>query len=128
MGLDMCLYSVPKGAEPTFDERQELAYWRKANAIHNFFDKWRANGNLRNGEYLRIYQPDLENLRARCQTILQNTSEANNLLPTTRGFFFGSVEYDEWYFKDLQATITHIDKIFNNDVFENHDVYYMGDW
>ena len=25
-----------------------------------------------------------------------------NILPTTSGFFFGSTEYDEWYFKDVE--------------------------
>jgi hypothetical protein len=30
---------------------------------------------------------------------------AAELLPTTSGFFFGSTDYDEWYYTDIQRTV-----------------------
>ena len=37
MGLDMYL---EKRRKNTNDELQQVIYWRKANAIHNYFDYW----------------------------------------------------------------------------------------
>jgi len=36
------------------------------------------------------------------------------ILPTERGFFFGSTDYDEWYFRDLEYTIEQIDRVLTN--------------
>lgn len=129
MGLDMSLYAFPSGVKPSYDrdDRSELAYWRKANAIHNFFIEWRGRGEYRNGEFLKIYPEDLHNLRERCVTVLANHDEAPHMLPTTSGFFFGS-EYDGWYFNDLEETIKHVDKIFEEGWFDECDVYYEGNW
>ena len=42
---------------------------------------------------------------------LVSTAAASELLPTSEGFFFGSQEYDQYYFEDLKTTKTQIDKI-----------------
>lgn len=36
---------------------------------------------------------------------------AEELLPTTSGFFFGGTDYDEWYVNDLKRTIDQIDRV-----------------
>ena len=54
-------------------------------------------------------------------TITQEKAE--ELLPCTSGFFFGGVEYDEWYFKDLEDTIAII-----NSLNEEGDYYYKSSW
>jgi hypothetical protein len=38
--------------------------------------------------------------------IINNPSVAEELLPTQEGFFFGSTDYDQWYFEDLKETVT----------------------
>ena len=38
--------------------------------------------------------------------IINNPTVAKALLPTQEGFFFGSTEYDQWYFGDLKETVT----------------------
>ena len=51
----------------------------------------------------------LKELKELCQQVLDDPKQAEELLPVKEGFFFGSEEYDEWYFSDLQETIEIID-------------------
>jgi hypothetical protein len=53
--------------------------------------------------------------------------EAANLLPTQEGFFFGSYEYDEYYFGDLQDTIDQIERILKEYPHE-WDFTYQSSW
>lgn len=63
MGLDMFLYKV---------KRDEVAYWRKANAIHGWFERKFADddGGLENCRDYYVSKEDLIELRNTCQTIL----------------------------------------------------------
>ena len=56
--------------------------------------------------------------------VLNNHSKAAELLPTSKGFFFGSQDYDEWYFRELEDTKNDIQKILNNFDFEKEKVVY----
>lgn len=86
----------------------EVGYWRKANAIHDWFVK-----NVQNGEDKclphSVAREQLKQLRAVCQAVLDDCSKAAELLPTRSGFFFGSTDYDEWYFGGVEHTIEVID-------------------
>ena len=62
------------------------------------------------------------------QEILEDNSLAEDLLPTQCGFFFGSVEYDEYYFEDLEITIEQCKKIINEHDFENNHLIYYSSW
>lgn len=46
----------------------------------------------------------LEELLGVVNEVLADHSKADELLPTQSGFFFGSTEYDEYYFGDLELT------------------------
>mgnify|MGYP003334061617 CR=1 FL=1 len=88
---------------------EEVGYWRKANAIHGWFmqhEGW-------NDESQSVIIPlnSLKELRNICLTVLNEKSLAEQFLPVTQGFFFGSYEYDDWYFEELQETVKIIDKI-----------------
>lgn len=83
----------------------EVAYWRKANAIHEWFVE-----NVQNGEddceaHRELTRSDLTKLIGLCKKVLKNSDLAPELLPTQDGFFFGGTQYDDWYFKDLRTTI-----------------------
>ena len=41
-------------------------------------------------------------IRLICDKVLDDNSLAEELLPTRSGFFFGSTDYDEWYFEDIK--------------------------
>lgn len=83
---------------------EQVGYWRKANAIHQWFVE-----NCQDGvdECQHTYIPNeaLEKLLAVCQEVKANPSRASELLPTQSGFFFGGTGYDEWYMQDIKDTI-----------------------
>lgn len=93
---------------PVKEVQIEAGYWRKANAIHGWFVK-----NVQGGEdecrphY--VSREQLEELKTLCRRVLDFKHMANELLPVTSGFFFGSDKYDEYYFQDLEQTVRIID-------------------
>ena len=52
-----------------------------------------------------VGKEDLEKLKTICEEVLKHPEKAEELLPTQEGFFFGTTDYDEWYFNDIQDTI-----------------------
>lgn len=93
-----------------------VGYWRKANAIHNWFlencaarDKWADP--IDDCRPIEVPVEKLEELLDDCKKVLEDKSLATELLPTTDGFFFGSTEYDDWYFDDIEDTIDIIEPI-----------------
>ena len=143
MGLDMYLkgkvyldYNSTNRAEitkmidlPDFEANSveiELGYWRKANHIHKWFVDNVQNGVDNCGEYF-VRKADLEMLLTVCEQVLKNVTNANTLLPTQSGFFFGSVEYDDWYIEDVQDTIEIIKRALSLDS-KLIDFYYRSSW
>ena len=88
--------------------RIEVAYWRKANAIHRWFVENCQDGKDECQLSDPISPEQLAFLSDLCQSVLDDPASASNRLPTQSGFFFGGTEYDEWYFKDLEETIKQI--------------------
>ena len=78
-------------------------YWRKANAIHHYIVENHAGG-VDECQVIELSRDDLEELRNRCTDVLSDRSLAPELLPTSPGFFFGDLEYNEWYFNTLERT------------------------
>ena len=160
MGLDMYLYKrtyVDNNDVEVLDtdtqERktynkvsyiiQEAMYWRKANAIHQWFVKNIQDGKDDCGSYycsvdsleelLNVckkalkYKDEmlslLEKIRANDENALTNDEEERlksikqsleEILPTKSGFFFGSTNYDEWYFQDLEYTVKNLEEIIKD--------------
>lgn len=103
---------------------EEVAYWRKANAIHKFFVDNVQDGNDDCGEYY-VPREVLEKLLVYCGFVLDNPSEAPKALPTQEGFFFGTTQYDENYFEDLRYTKEIINELLKT---EEGDYYYHASW
>ena len=61
-------------------------------------------------------------------TVIENTSVAEELLPTQGGFFFGGTDYDEWYIDSLRETIEIIDNVIATTDFETQMIYYVSSW
>ena len=51
-----------------------------------------------------------------------------NILPTTSGFFFGSTEYDEWYFKDVENVRNKFSKLLDEIDWSNETLYMHCWW
>lgn len=104
----------------------QVAYWRKANQIHKWFVDHVQDGNDNCEEY-RVTRDQLQLLLDNCKLVLINKEEAPNLLPPQEGFFFGSYEYDEFYWQDIQDTIDQLEKILN-EYPEEWDFQYQSSW
>lgn len=108
----------------------EAMYWRKANAIHDWFVQNVQNGNDDCGEY-PVSREQLEDLVEDCKKVLADHSLAAELLPPCAGFFFGSTQLDEWYFANLQDTIDSITKVLEDtsgDDLGFWDFTYYSSW
>jgi hypothetical protein len=109
-----------------------VAYWRKANAIHNWFVQ-ECNDGVDDGNAFHVSREKLLALEALCYTVpkglaIHGDEYANEHLPTTSGFFFGGTEYDEWYLESLRYTAEVIGKLLNDPVTEYLDFFYHASW
>jgi hypothetical protein len=113
---------------------EDFGYWRKANQIHNWFVKNVQGGedNCREYEVSREQLKELldtvNTVIKSCELVegeikngstfkngvetpnmikgkyIKDPKVAKELLPTSEGFFFGGIEYDEYYYQDLIHT------------------------
>ena len=130
MGLDMYLYGRKDNYHLVdynigrIGVQVELGYWRKVNCVHQWFVDNVQDG-VDNCATYYVSRETLEELKDVCQKVLDNPDRAEELLPNKEGFFFGSQEYDEWYFNDIQETIDIINKALKLD----YDYYeYHSSW
>lgn len=114
MGLDMGLYRR--------EAPDEVMYWRKANAIREWFANNLADFHD-NGE-TRVYKEDLESLLETVRTVLANRDKAPGLLPTSSGFFFGSLEYDDYYWEWMEETEEKLEEIIQETDWDHQEIYY----
>lgn len=87
-------------------------YWRKANAIHKWFVTNVQNGVDDCGTY-DVSTEQLNELLIMVNNILEDHSKAESILPPQAGFFFGSLEINNYYFEDLKMTKEGIEKLLN---------------
>ena len=107
----------------------EVAYWRKANQIRQWFvDHIEEFEEDDNGKYYNVTRELLEDLIYDCKYVVNNHDDAEEVMPSSSGFFFGSTEYDEWYFKDLEDTIEMCKKVINETDWDNEVVFYTESW
>lgn len=99
---------------------EHAAYWRKSNAIHNWFVKNVQDGEDDCKEYPVSFK-QLMQLKETCKKVLEKKS-ADGLEPVG-GFFFGSTEVDEYYFGDIQETIIALEGLDAEG-----DYYYRASW
>lgn len=134
----------------------EVAYWRKANAIHKWFvDNCQKGRDECQESY--VEEEQLVELLALCKDValkvqmaegmitngytitaegeipilepgklITNAEEIAELLPTEGGFFFGSTDYDEGYLMDVEQTITQLENAFKDSL--DGDFYYQASW
>ena len=110
---------------PSVQLEVSVGYWRKANAVHQFFV-----GNCQNGEddcrTSYVGRDKLEELKVLCEQIVLTPALAGEQLPTTEGFFFGSTEYGEYYIDDLNTTIEIVERCLQMP--DDWEFYYHSSW
>lgn len=102
---------------------EDCGYWRKANHIHKWFVDNVQDGEDNCAEYY-VSKEKLKDLLKLCKDSLENKDMAQQLLPTSSGFFFGSTDYDEYYYQDIEDTIKIIEPLIESD----GDIYYHSSW
>ena len=136
----------------------EIAYWRKANEIHNYFVEYVQHGVDDCGTY-DVSKKQLEDLLYKCKEVeriaalekskvvngytfengkeipmyedgevIVNAEEVAAILPTKGGFFFGSTDYDKYYMEDIKYTIDILEKILEETDFDTEAVCYHSSW
>lgn len=83
--------------------KEEVGYWRKANAIHRWMVKNVQNGQD-DGKPYTMEEPQITKLLQLCEMVMKNKKFANKLLPTEQGFFWGETEYDDYYYEQIEYT------------------------
>lgn len=123
---------------------QELCYWRKSNAIHNWFVKNVQNG-IDDNRWHEVSLDDLKQLKSVCETVIAHSeipgsvlldndayysqpikdpTVAKKLLPTADGFFFGETSYNGEYLNDLKDTVKMLEKVLAETDFDKVTVFY----
>lgn len=143
---------------------EDAGYWRKANAIHNWFvqnvqdgeDDCKeyyvseeqmkelldvvnkvlkasklVKGKIQNGS--RSYKDEKTGKWVSNEPIMEDgeyvedPSVAEELLPNTEGFFFGSQAYDQYYIADLKETKKILETALKDNG-KGAEFYYSSSW
>jgi hypothetical protein len=98
----------------------EDVYFRKVNFIYGFFSE-EINPDT---ESCIVSKSRIEDLVDACKRVFQNKGDvgyAEEHLPTHAGFFFGSTQYDDWYWEDVEdcykEMVDVLDQMDEGDVF-----------
>lgn len=95
---------------------EEVAYWRKANQIHQWFVD-NVQGGVDECQEAYVLVEQLEQLVDTCKDVLAHrdleggNEYAEERLPTQDGFFFGSTKYDDWYWEDIADTVRQLEPL-----------------
>jgi hypothetical protein len=99
---------------------EKVAYWRKANQIHNWFVE-QVQGGVDDCKEYEVSYEQLMKLKDTCLKAIQNKN--HYLLPATEGFFFGSTDIDEHYWNDLKETVEVLSSLKPDGFY-----YYRSSW
>ena len=106
----------------------QVGYWRKANAIHSWFVENCAEG-VDNCQDIYVSPKKAQILLDKCNEVLANRSLAESELPTQDGFFFGTQEYDDWYYQNIEYTKHILEKVLEFVKHNNkYRIIYCASW
>ena len=97
---------------------EEDAYFRKVNFIYKYFQFKLVD------EQCFIEKEDLLDIIERCEQVLADDTKAEELLPTQCGFFFGSTDYDDYYFDNVADCKKQMEHLLE-DFDDNTDIIYV---
>lgn len=104
---------------------EQVAYWRKFNALHQWFVT-----NVQLGiDKCGLYELNKDVLFE----LLEVLEEVHNLkkptkLPPAQGFFWGSTEVDDYYWDKVESSIQTISKLIDNTDWDKERLFYQSSW
>ncbi len=133
---------------------EQVGYWRKFNALHNWFVENCQDGrdecqesyvDRTKLEELIVTLHEVKNIletspKKKVQVkngwsngeesfveieVVEDSEKLDDLFPTSSGFFFGGTEYDEYYQEQVNETIELITDLLKD---ETGEYYYQSSW
>jgi hypothetical protein len=104
---------------------EEVAYWRKFNALHSWFVTNVQIGVDDCGSY-EVSQDHIDDLLLTLENTLAYR-DPTNMMPVS-GFFFGSTIVDEYYWQNMEDTYDKIYNISTTFDWEKERLFYMSSW
>jgi hypothetical protein len=106
---------------------EQVAYWRKFNALHGWFVDNCASG-LDECQAIHVEDEKMVELLETLKEVSSNFDKANELLPPVQGFFFGGDEVDEYYKEEVNSTIKIIEELLKEHELSKEFGLYSGDF
>ena len=104
---------------------EEIMYWRKVNAVHAWFVE-----NVQEGidecQESRVTIEQLDELATICEKVIRDKNP--ELLPASSGFFFGSTDYDEYYYQEVEETAKVLREEIRNNQEKYPEYFYQASW
>ena len=151
MGLDMSLYRVTnevklpvypevidrsdpassqleadyhKACDFVYEKGEDVAYWRKFNALHVWFVNECQDG-IDQCQYAEVTEDKLEELS---QLLADSLERKDVILEPQGGFFFGSTDVDEYYWENVKNTLDKICEVLTTTDFDMQKIIYNSSW
>lgn len=105
----------------------DIAYWRKANQIHDWFVET-VQGGQDDMSHYELTRDQLLELHNKCLEVLARETPPWDVLPTRPGPFFGNISYDHYYFHEIDRTKTLLENLLENFDFETNYILYHANW
>ncbi|HDS0567830.1 TPA: hypothetical protein ACH74J_005578, partial [Escherichia coli] len=105
-------------------ETREVGYFRKVNPLIAWFEK--HCGPLENAVERPVSRTELEALLSDLECL--TPENCREFFPTTEGFFFGSQEYDQYYWKDVEDVKSWVRSTLDSFDFERKILLLWAWW
>jgi len=115
-------YEYPKGVYSIF---HEVAYWRKFNALHNWFVS-RVQGGVDECQTSEIDEETLVELIDDLKDV--SRGEVIEDLEPVSGFFFGSTDKDEYYLEQINHALNTFEDVLKTFDFKKYRLFYRASW
>lgn len=124
MGLDIYMIKRPVNSSNCCDDEAPVGYFRKVNSLLYWVHTHVAE--VENCVELELNKRHLEMLLTDLTCLTKENCEER--FPTACGFFFGSVEYDEYYWQDVEEVKSWVTETLNTFDFRNHRLCFLAWW
>ena len=109
---------------------EEVGYFRKINSFLNWVHNRHPEVPWSRQMWTELSKEDIEECIKVTDEVMHTSSmqRIKEIFPTTQGFFFGSDDYDDWYFHDVKRVNDTLNVILENTDWENEVIVYTESW